>query len=627
MLYLNTLWLFAGVSCLAAGTILDMSALAWFPHIEHPAVFRDTLKNDTTGSKRFEQELDTSAHEEDCTCGETHNFLGSRLTKIKWRVTRTSRLKGPRANATKTYGTPTPYIDAVTSLYIWHGVITFGALCAVSSMASWKLVLRYLIRVWYALFPYMEVLVSLVAQHSVISFRAVLCSALCRAAQSVDTLPRHLDAAASSMNRFMEQRRESQWNKRRLDSINRKSGRTLTPRKRREYGRHRRTPLLKDHRDREPIEFDYVFLPEERRELRHMYDPLYFNRVRRIGAGSYGMIYQVEHRITGKMMALKTLSNRMNSSDDVNLEIRALLRLHFEIWCPKVLSTFKDTGGYHILMPLYTRGDLYTSMITSGGCLNRILAKFYLSELLLAIHAIHQHGVIHRDLKPENILFNDDGHLIVADFGVAHVFDNDPRDDDFFEEEYPLWANTRQRGGDDFPLLTPSCENPHRIRGSSGTAFYSAPEVKAMEPYSYGVDYYSMAVLYHEMITGYVGNASQGKCQFKAMMLILGAFLGPLPIRRGAATERGLRNISDTRPPLFALPVRFNDRFGLPRLDVGPGSLFKAFGERNEETHSLCRRRLGEDGQATSPCPAIWDDEETDPPERRGATLPYGCSR
>ncbi len=75
-------------------------------------------------------------------------------------------------------------------------------------------------------------------------------------------------------------------------------------------------------------------------------------------------------------------------------------------------------------------------MVNSGGCLNRILAKFYLSELvryptspykpnkqqmkptcqLLAIHAIHQHGVIHRDLKPENILFNDDGHLVVADF-------------------------------------------------------------------------------------------------------------------------------------------------------------------------------------------------------------------
>ena len=118
--------------------------------------------------------------------------------------------------------------------------------------------------------------------------------------------------------------------------------------------------------------------------------------------------------------------------------------------------------------------------------------------------------MIHRDLKPENIVFTDAGHLVVADFGVAHVFDDDPRNDDFIEDEFPLWAEARRRGGDAFPLLTPSCENPHRIRGTSGTAFYSAPEVKAMEPYSYGVDYYSMAVLYHEMITGYVGGALPG---------------------------------------------------------------------------------------------------------------------
>lgn len=357
MRYLDTLLFLAAVSCLAAGTILDTSALARFPHIEHflalhPTAFRDTLKNETTHPKRFEQEFITFNHEEHCSCGVTYKALDSRLTKIRWRVSRTSRPEGQRGYPTTTYEDPVLHVDVVTSLYIWQSVITFGALCAVSFVASWRgvlLVLGYLLRVWYALSPYLELLASLMAQHSVISFRAVLCWALCWAAQSADALPRHLDAAVFYLNRFMEQRRASQWNKRRLDSVNRKSGGTLTPRKRREYGRHKRTPLLKD-RDREPIEFDYVFLPEERRELRHMYDPLYFNRVKRIGAGSYGLIYQVEHRITGKMMALKTLSNRMNSGDDVNLEIRALLRLHFEIWCPKVLSTFKDTGGFHILM-------------------------------------------------------------------------------------------------------------------------------------------------------------------------------------------------------------------------------------------------------------------------------------
>ena len=46
-------------------------------------------------------------------------------------------------------------------------------------------------------------------------------------------------------------------------------------------------------------------------------------------------------------------------------------------------------------------------------------AKFYIAELILAIEYLHQHDIIYRDLKPENILIDSDGHLKLADFGLA----------------------------------------------------------------------------------------------------------------------------------------------------------------------------------------------------------------
>lgn len=47
------------------------------------------------------------------------------------------------------------------------------------------------------------------------------------------------------------------------------------------------------------------------------------------------------------------------------------------------------------------------------------VAKFYMIEILLAIEHLHSHNIIYRDIKPENILIDLDGHVKLADFGLA----------------------------------------------------------------------------------------------------------------------------------------------------------------------------------------------------------------
>lgn len=46
-------------------------------------------------------------------------------------------------------------------------------------------------------------------------------------------------------------------------------------------------------------------------------------------------------------------------------------------------------------------------------------AKFYCSELMLAIEYLHENDIVYRDLKPENILLDLDGHIRLADFGLS----------------------------------------------------------------------------------------------------------------------------------------------------------------------------------------------------------------
>lgn len=45
------------------------------------------------------------------------------------------------------------------------------------------------------------------------------------------------------------------------------------------------------------------------------------------------------------------------------------------------------------------------------------MAKFYTSEIIVAVNSIHKLGYVHRDLKPDNVLIDKNGHIRLADFG------------------------------------------------------------------------------------------------------------------------------------------------------------------------------------------------------------------
>ena len=64
---------------------------------------------------------------------------------------------------------------------------------------------------------------------------------------------------------------------------------------------------------------------------------------------------------------------------------------------------------------------LRTIIGDSSNPLQRIKQIVQLCE---AVKYLHSQGHIHRDLKPENILVDDEGNLIVADFGIAHFKDS-----------------------------------------------------------------------------------------------------------------------------------------------------------------------------------------------------------
>ncbi|GAC1359109.1 MAG: hypothetical protein NVS2B12_28620 [Ktedonobacteraceae bacterium] len=195
-----------------------------------------------------------------------------------------------------------------------------------------------------------------------------------------------------------------------------------------------------------------------------------------IGMGGMGAVYRASDTFEMQQIALKILTLVRSTMDMAvaverfRREARYAHQLKHKNIVP-VLNFGQDGQLLYITMPLITGGTL-KALLKAEQPLPLRQAQAYLNDLAAAIDAIHNHPqqIIHRDIKPSNLLIHqDDGRLVVADFGIARAM----------QQEKPL----TQRGW------------------SLGTEHYIAPEQEHgnAQPTS---DIYAMGVVAYQMFTG-----------------------------------------------------------------------------------------------------------------------------
>ena len=190
-----------------------------------------------------------------------------------------------------------------------------------------------------------------------------------------------------------------------------------------------------------------------------------------IGNGGMALVYRaIDHR-TGHSVAVKILRPEFNQDAEFlgrfEREATTASRMsHHNI--VNLLDVGQD-GEYRYLVMEFVRGKTLKDVIQDRGALTPEVAGQIAIRILSALQHAHKNGIIHRDIKPQNILVHSDGHIKVADFGIARV----------------AGSSTISRSD-----------------SVMGSVHYFSPEQARGEEVTFASDLYSVGVVLYEMLTG-----------------------------------------------------------------------------------------------------------------------------
>jgi len=163
-----------------------------------------------------------------------------------------------------------------------------------------------------------------------------------------------------------------------------------------------------------------------------------YRKIRKLGEGSYGTVYMVNHLHSNQERAMKVImkrevENTQKIDDEIMNEIHILKKLdHPNI--VKIFEFYNSQKYYYLITEYCKEGELFDK-ITNEGPFSEKVSSYIMYQIFSSVNYCHSMNIIHRDLKPENILIEkqeNDKHIDfskrlykikIIDFGTAKIFD------------------------------------------------------------------------------------------------------------------------------------------------------------------------------------------------------------
>jgi hypothetical protein len=261
----------------------------------------------------------------------------------------------------------------------------------------------------------------------------------------------------------------------------------------------------------------------------------------RLGSGGMGEVYRARDAMLGRDVALKVLSPAIAHDPQRQARFEREARLLAALNHPNIATVhgFEEYSGIHTLVMELVEGSTLAERLAHRPLpVQEALAAA--RQIVDALEAAHEKGVIHRDLKPANIKLRPDGSLKVLDFGLAKLCETP----DVSDVTAPTVTAVGTRAG--LILGTPAYMSPEQARGQIVDT---------------RTDIWAFGCVLYEMLTGHPAFAGATASDTLARVLerdpdwskLPAGILTPPPVRRllhrclEKNPKQRLRDIGDAR--------------------------------------------------------------------------------
>ena len=213
-----------------------------------------------------------------------------------------------------------------------------------------------------------------------------------------------------------------------------------------------------------------------------------------IGAGESSVVFGAYDTVENRTVALKLLRPEFNGDEEVAERFATEAKLMSMLSHPNIVKIF-DTcleGDCRYFVMEYIEGITLKKHILGKGALDVDEIIFLARQILSALEAIHEKGIVHSDIKPQNVVVLPDGHVCLMDFGISKLHkpieprrstENDPTFGGIFSDD-------------------PVSEESGTSAFAVGTVHYVSPEQAEGRTLDHLSDLYSFGVMLYEMTTG-----------------------------------------------------------------------------------------------------------------------------